>query len=39
MSAEQRLQLVWQTAQEDLPGLKAAIVDMLKSLDDSEAAE
>lgn len=32
-----RLELVWRTAREDLPALKAAITAMLASLDDSEA--
>ena len=29
-----RLELVWRTAQEDLPSLKAAVLAMLDSLDD-----
>ncbi|MDE2638829.1 MAG: DUF86 domain-containing protein [Chloroflexota bacterium] len=32
-----RLELVWRTAQEDLPALKAAIIALLETLDDSEA--
>lgn len=32
-----RLELVWRTAQEDLPALKAAIIALLETLDDSES--
>ncbi len=32
-----RLELVWRTAQEELPALKSAILAMLASLDDSES--
>lgn len=32
-----RLELVWRTAQDDLPALKAAIISMLASLDESES--
>ncbi len=32
-----RLELVWRTAQEDLPALKAAIIALLETMDDSEA--
>ena len=34
-----RLDLVWRVAQEDLPGLKSAIIDMLESLDGSGTVE
>ena len=33
------LDQVWRFSQEDLPGLKAAIIDMLESLDGSETVE
>ncbi len=32
-----RLELVWRTAQDDLPALKAAIISILASLDESES--
>ena len=32
-----RLELVWRTAQEDLPALKTAVTAMLKQMDESES--
>jgi len=32
-----RLELVWRTAEEELPALKAAVTSLLSSLDDSQA--